>query len=289
MITSCVYATKTMSSSSSQRVLKCTVCGGDHSRLHCLVICSSCSGDKRRCNCQSGPPSQKKRTQKARSAPSQSDEPDPDYEKLYSKLVQHHERVGNAFQSLKTQNEELAAELEGKNREIEELNSDTLELADLVKTKEQVIQDLQKSLVEAKTRISATQEEIRSLQASDTAAVDEAPEEQTTHRVSSHNLESIHECYNRVLDILQEELCSMANTFWLARCPRSTIRDFVAIAELKIVDAREHELVTHDHSGSVQQLEQACRKRLRRYQPMMATMRRESRLVPLKFDLRFYE
>ena len=114
MITSCVYATKTMSSSSSQRVLKCTVCGGDHSRLHCLVICSSCSGDKRRCNCQSGPPSQKKRTQKARSAPSQSDEPDPDYEKLYSKLVQRHERVGNAFQSLKTQNEELAAELEGK-------------------------------------------------------------------------------------------------------------------------------------------------------------------------------
>ena len=38
------------------------------------------------------------------------------------------------------------------------------------------------------------QEEIRSLQASDAAAVDdEAPEEQTTHRVSSHNLESIHE------------------------------------------------------------------------------------------------
>lgn len=48
----------------------------------------------------------------------------------------------------------------------------------------------------------------------------------------------------------------MANAFWLARRPRSTIRDFVANADLKIVDAGEHELVTHDHSGSVQQLEQ---------------------------------
>ena len=217
----------------------------------------------------------------------QSDEPDPDYEKLYSKLVQRHERVGNAFQSLKTKNEELAAELGGKNREIEELNSDAQELADLVKTKEQAIQNLQKSLVEAKTRISAMQEEIRSLQAS--AAVDEAPEGQTTNFVSSHNLESIHERYNRVLDILREEHCSMANAFRVARCPRSKIRDFVAITELKIVDAREHELVTRDHSGSAQQLEQACRKRLQRYQPMMAAMRRESRLLPLKFDPRFYE
>ena len=32
--------------------------------------------------------------------------------------------------------------------------------------------------------------------------------------------------------------------------PRSTIRDFEAIAKLKIVDAREHRLVTRDHSGS---------------------------------------
>ena len=275
--------------SSSQRVLKCTVCGGDHSRLHCLVICNSCSGDKRSCDCQSGPPPQKKRTQKARGASSQSNSPEPDYEKLYSKLVQRHERVGKAFQSLKTQNEELAAELEEKNCEIEELNSDAQELADLVKTKEQVIDDLKKSLSEAKARISAMQEEIRSLQASDEAAVDEDPGEQTTHRVSSHNLESIHERYNRVLEILREERCSMANAFRLARCPRSTIRDFVAIAELKIVDAREHELVIRDHSGSVQQLEQACRKRLRRYQPMMDAMRRESRLLPLKFDQRFYE
>ena len=54
--------------------------------------------------------------------------------------------------------------------------------------------------------------------------------------------------------------------------PCSTIRDFVAIGVLKIVDAREHELVTRDHTGSVQQLEQACRKCLGRYLPMMAAV-----------------
>ena len=47
-----------------------TICGGNPSRLDCLVICNSCSSDKRRCDWQSGPP-QKKRTQKAHSAPSE--------------------------------------------------------------------------------------------------------------------------------------------------------------------------------------------------------------------------
>jgi len=254
------------------------------------VICNSCSGNKRRCDCQSGPPPQKKRApEKIRSAPSQSDDPDSDYEKLYSKLVQRHERVGKAFQALQKQNEDLAADLDGKDREIEELNSDAQELADLVKTKEAVIGDLKKSLAEAKKQISAMQEQIRSLQATNAAAADEEPGEQTANRVSAHNLESINEHYSGVLAILREGHCSMANAFRLARCPRSTIGDFVAIAELKIVDAREHELVTRDHTGSVQQLEQACRKRLRRYLPMMAAMRRESRLLPLKFDPRFYE
>ena len=127
------------------------------------------------------------------------------------------------------------------------------------------------------------------MQASNAAAADEEPGEQTANRVSAHNLESVHERYSRVLAILREEHCSMANAFRLARCPRSTIRDFVAIAELKVIDAREHELVTRDHTGSVQQLEHACRKRLQRYLPMMAAMRRESRLLPLKFDPRFYK
>ena len=50
-------------------------------------------------------------------------------------FVQCHGQVGKTFQALKRQNKEVAADLEGKNRAIEELNSDAQELADLVKSK----------------------------------------------------------------------------------------------------------------------------------------------------------
>jgi len=67
------------------------------------------------------------------------------------------------------------------------------------------------------------------------------------------------------------------------------VRDFVTIAELKIVNSREHDLVICDHVGSLKELEAVCRKRLSRHLPVMANMRREGQLLPLKFDDRFYE
>jgi len=80
----------------------------------------------------------------------------------------------------------------------------------------------------------------------------------------------------------------MANAFRLAGCLRSTVRDFVAIAELKIVDHQEHDRVIRDHAGSVKKLEATCRRRLRGYLPVMANLRREGKLLPLKFDEPFY-
>ena len=73
-------------------------------------------------------------------------------------------------------------------------------------------------------------------------------------------------------------------------CPRSTLRDFIAIAELKKVDSRAFEIALANYQGeSVRELEQMCRKSLRRNMPLMSTMRREGQLLPLKFDQRFYE
>ena len=46
-----------------------------------------------------------------------------------------------------------------------------------------------------------------------------------------------------ILGILNKEQSSMANAFQLAQFPRSTICDFVATVEWKIVDAREHKYV----------------------------------------------
>ena len=68
------------------------------------------------------------------------------------------------------------------------------------------------------------------------------------------------------------------------------MRDFVAIAELKKVDPRELDIVLRDQQvASVKQLEALCRRRLRRFIPVMENMRREGKLLPMKFDQRFYE
>ena len=90
--------------------------------------------------------------------------------------------------------------------------------------------------------------------------------------------------------ILKENNCSMANAFRLAGCPRSALRDFIAITELRIVDEREFESASREISvGSVKDLETVCRRRLRRHLPAKANMRREGQLLPLKFDDRFYD
>ena len=82
----------------------------------------------------------------------------------------------------------------------------------------------------------------------------------------------------------------MANAYRLSGCPRSTLRDFIVIAELKKVDSRTFEIALADYQGeSVRELEQMCRKSLRRYMPLMSTMRRKGQLLPLKFDQHFFE
>ena len=108
--------------------------------------------------------------------------------------------------------------------------------------------------------------------------------------VSTHSLARIHERYDHVMKVMMENQCSLACAFGLAICPRSTVRDFVAIAELKKVDPRELDIVLHDQQvASVKQLEALCRRRLRRFIPVMENMRREGKLLPLKFNQRFYE
>ena len=111
------------------------------------------------------------------------------------------------------------------------------------------------------------------------------PPQQQSTCISSHSLSSIHSRYDKVLQTMKDNNCSMANAFRLSGCPRSTLRDFIAIAELKKVDLRAFEIVLANYQGeSVRELEQMCRKSLRRYMPLMSTMRHEGQLLPLKFD-----
>ncbi|CAH3114361.1 unnamed protein product, partial [Pocillopora meandrina] len=188
-----------------------------------------------------------------------------DLKKKYESLQKDYKRVGQAFQNQQEQNQELKALLEEREKEAEEL-------ANLVRNKDEVVKNLERRHVDAKKVIA----ELRA----ETADI----------RVSTHSLANIHERYDQVLQTMKENKCSMACAFCLAGCPRSTLRDFVAIAELKKVASRELDLVLRDQEvQSVRDLEVACRKRLRRYIPVMNNMRREGQLLPMKFAARFYE
>ena len=142
--------------------------------------------------------------------------------------------MGQAFQNQQQQNQELAKELEEKEKE-------SKELANLVTTKAEVIKNLEKSLVDAKKIIAELKAQVQNLQRRDQATETDHPTEQQQQqrdatRVSTQSLANIHECYDQVLEVMQENRCSMACAFRLASCRRSTLRDFVAIAELKKVD-----------------------------------------------------
>ncbi|CAH3148960.1 unnamed protein product, partial [Pocillopora meandrina] len=137
-----------------------------------------------------------------------------DLKKKYESLQKDYKRVGQAFQNQQEQNQELTALLEERKKEAEEL-------ANLVQNKDKVVNNLERHLLNAKKVIA----ELRA----ETADI----------RVITHSLANIHERYEQVLQTMKENRCSsMACAFPLAGCPRSTLQDFVAIAELKKVDSR---------------------------------------------------
>ena len=89
---------------------------------------------------------------------------------------------------------------------------------------------------------------------------------ETVNRQSRPN-KRIHSRYDKVLQTMKDNNCSMANAYRLSGCPRSTLRDFIAIAELKKVDSRAFEIALASYQGeSVRELE----KSLGRYMPLMS-------------------
>ena len=283
----------------SQRNLKCTVCSGSHSRLHCTFICKSCGGDYRQCECETvnrqSRPNKRQRNAEALETDSVTTKElrnNKELQKRYDSLLKDHERLAQAFRNQEKETQLLGQQLEEKEKEYEEVANDAEELANLVRTKCEAIKTLEKRLVEAKKLIASLKQELQSARNSSSVTEPQHPDppEQQSTRVSSHSLSSIHSRYEKVLETMKDNNCSMANAYRLSGCPRSTLRDFIAIAELKKVDSRAFEIALASYQGeSVRELEKMCRKSLRRYIPLMSTMRREGQLLPLKFDQRFYE
>ena len=119
----------------------------------------------------------------------------------------------------------------------------------------------------------------------DPPASQQQPQQTADIHTSTQSLANIHEQYDQVLQTMKENKCSMACAFRLAGCPRSTLRDFMAIAELKKVDSMELDLILHDQEVKlVRDLEVVCCKRLQCHILVMINMRREGQLLPMRHD-----
>ena len=126
-----------------------------------------------------------------------------------------------------------------------------------------MIKNAERRLLQAKKLIADLKAEVQSLLSRNDH---QEPKQQTPQQqseaelghVNSHSLSSIHSRYVKVLQVIHDNCCSMANAFRLAGCQRCTLRDFVVIAELKMVDHREHDRVIRDHAGSVKEFEVTC-------------------------------
>ena len=156
----------------SQHTLKRTVhvCGGNHSRMHCVVICNSCGGDKCKCECEAQSaaaqrkkdPSKWARQQQRSESESWPDEA-PTYQQLcweYKKLQKRNAEFGKVYQSLQKQHKELVANQQHRDEDLKEANNDAEELADMVGVKDGVIKVLQASLTAAKDEIAQLRDEL---------------------------------------------------------------------------------------------------------------------------------
>lgn len=147
---------------------------------------------------------------------------------------------------------------------MEEWEKDAEELASLVQTKAEAMKALQGKVAEAKRTIAELKAEVQRLRQCTADELQQQQQQKDAIHASTHSLATIHTRYHRVPQVLKDNKCSMANAFHLASCPCSTLQDFVAIAEMRIVHLCKYDLALRDMD--------VCRRRLQRYLPVMANM-----------------
>jgi len=94
-----------------------------------------------------------------------------------------------------------------------------------------------------------------------------------------------------VLSILTQKKCSLNNAYRLAGTARSTIRDFLGIAELKIVNEVTYQSTLErlgDPKLAVKGIEQECRRQLGDLLPLVKRLRVSKELLPLALEDAFY-
>ena len=95
------------------------------------------------------------------------------------------------------------------------------------------------------------------------------------------------------MDILAKKKCSLAKAMREYGVPRNTLRDYIGIYELKIIDPDKYKTVVQQETGksgkaSVECIEKSCRLALREYRAQANEMKGEGKLLPFYPEEDFY-
>ena len=112
--------------------------------------------------------------------------------------------------------------------------------------------------------------------------------------VTGLDLSLVHPRYDKVLKIFKKENCSLAHAMELCGVARNTLRDFIGICELKIIDKEKFQTITameRDRSGkrAVKAIEMRCRAALSEYKAQIKKHKEDGKLLPFFPSESFYK
>ena len=216
-----------------------------------------------------------------------SPEAEPNYKSICRQLQQKNNQLGKAYQDLKAQFDKLKGTCQEREEQLAQTQQDADEMADMVRQNEQRTIAYTEQLRAKDEWIKALQQELRTLKnSSEPSANHEA-----AAKVDRNDLAEIHRRYAAVLSTLNEKKYSLNNAYRLAGTARSTIRDFLGIAELKIVNEVTYQSTLErlgDPKLSVKRIEQECRRQLGGLLPLVKRLRVAKKLLPLALEDAFY-
>ena len=106
-------------------------------------------------------------------------------------------------------------------------------------------------------------------------------------------MQGIHDRYLGVLGIMKDNQCSLAEAMRRFGVPRNTLRDFIGICELSVLDNEKYERVVQsvtERTGktSVKLIESKCREALSDYRAQSNRLKSEGKLLPFYPQDDFY-
>ena len=161
-------------------------------------------------------------------------------------------------------------------------------MADLVQQNEQEMVTYKEQLKAKGDRIKTLEQQLHTLQNSEPPA---ATNHETTAKVDCNDFTEIHRQYAAVLSIMNEKKCSLNNAYRLAGTARSMVRDFLGVAELRIVNEVTYQSTLErlgDPKLSVKRIEQECGRQLGDLLLFVKRLCIAKRLLPMALDDAFF-